>query len=201
MGWSNSNSWGDGQEGWYKRPAAGGSTPTVTYITSTAPTVASNTATATGASIGTASVDRIVIVCVYDAFANNQTPHTATIDSGGGPVSMTLAGSAQQNGSCCDIFYLLVTSGTTATIAVSDAGGGWSVPRFDILHVKGQSSNTPTGTNTATATSTTTVSTTIATTSGGVIVTAAGNGQGAGTSGSFTGTEVDPGAGTNGRRS
>lgn len=81
-------------------------------------------------SIGAASSDRIVVVCIgVDGDAGDGVVSGVTIDSGGGPVAMTQAvGQDPTSGSfpVFDagqyIFYKLVTSGTTANISVACSG-------------------------------------------------------------------------------
>lgn len=153
-------------------PAAGG-TPTLNYIATTAATIASLTATVTGASIGTAAADRLVVVAIANNFSNMGSGNTLamTLDSGGGAVAMTQHTYSGNNGATTGIYSLTVPTGTTATIVGTLTGGAFANINFHVFTITGLSSTTPTGTssNTLTASS---VSTNVATTSGGVIIAA-----------------------------
>src|SRR3972149_6105196 len=78
----------------------------------------STVATYTGVSIGIATADRIIAVVVGTELSNS-TPSAATIDSGGGAVSMTAGTTGNLLAMYARIFYLLVPTGTTATITVT----------------------------------------------------------------------------------
>lgn len=94
----------------------------VTVGTSTfnsAPTsVASTVATWTSKSIGTATSDRLVVLCVGSEFTTG-TISSATIDFGSGDTAMTAASQGTLGNNSARIFYLAVTSGTTATFKVT----------------------------------------------------------------------------------
>lgn len=77
----------------------------------------STIATYTDISIGEAASNRIIAVVVGTELANS-TPSVCTIDSGGGAVSMTAGTTGTFGNMFARIFYLLVPTGTTATIAV-----------------------------------------------------------------------------------
>lgn len=83
-------------------PAGAASSPSVTY---------------SAVSIGTASADRIVCVCVANGKA--ATISSCTIDSGGGAQTMNGTTQGSQGAVGAKIFYLGVSSGTTADIAVT----------------------------------------------------------------------------------
>ena len=78
--------------------------------------------TYSGVSIGTAASDRIVVVCFASTLSRVS---SITIDSGGGAVAMTLG--AGNSGASDNVYarmaYLLVTSGTTATIVITTVTG------------------------------------------------------------------------------
>jgi hypothetical protein len=61
--------------------AAGGGTPTLAYIGIVTPTYSSGVATATGAAIGTAAADRLVVVVFFDETATNTSLSSVTTDS------------------------------------------------------------------------------------------------------------------------
>lgn len=83
---------------------------------------ASNVCTYSGASIGTASSDRVVVVlCGGEVSA--VTPASATIDFGSGDTAMNAAPLASFGNMNARIFWLLVATGTTATIKVTHSGG------------------------------------------------------------------------------
>jgi hypothetical protein len=168
MGWSNSNSWGDGQEG---RPAAGGGTPTLTYIGSATPSYASGVATANTVNIGTAAADRLVVVVIGDGGASasavavtvNGTPLTTNALATGSFEPMTVIASG------------VIAAGSSATIITTYtgySGGGFGV--FEIYTITGLSSTTPVGANQHWDGSANPISTTLATSSGGVIIAASG---------------------------
>jgi hypothetical protein len=87
-------------------PAAGAGTgTTITYTTQ---------------SIGAAAPDRIVVVCVgTELTAGNITG--VTIDSGGGAVAMNASTLGATGAVGARVFWLLVPTGTTATIAITFA--------------------------------------------------------------------------------
>jgi len=60
-------------------PAGGGGTPTLTYMGSVTPSFAGQVATATGANIGTAAADRLVVVVFAEASGSSETSATVTI--------------------------------------------------------------------------------------------------------------------------
>lgn len=98
-------------------PATGGTG--INYTFQAAPTPIAGTANPTSfssVSIGTAASNRIVIVCVVQA-ANG--PTTAVAVNPGSPVSLTLAGQSDAGATTASVWYGTVTSGTTATIAVT----------------------------------------------------------------------------------
>jgi hypothetical protein len=132
MGWSNSNSWGsDAQEGWYKKPAAGaGGSLTFTAIAN--PTAIggggiTSPASFSAVAIGTASSDRIVVVSVVNKMATSTLPNSTVTGVTIGGVSAAQATIQRTSQHENSIWWLLVTSGTTATIAVTiSSGSGWS---------------------------------------------------------------------------
>lgn len=81
----------------------------------------STVATYTSLSIGQASPDRIVVLLVGTEL-NNSDPSAATIDTGGGPVSMTAGQVGTFGGTSppkARAFWLAVPTGETATFAIT----------------------------------------------------------------------------------
>jgi len=90
----------------------------ITQTANPAGVAASSTiATYSSVSIGTAASDRIVAVVVGSEL-NSSTASEVTIDSGGGAVTMTAGTGGSFGALQARIFYLLVSTGTTATITV-----------------------------------------------------------------------------------
>lgn len=80
----------------------------------------SASATFTNAAIGTASADRIVVVCVSSKVGIDGPTVACTI---GGNAATKALQNTLANGYIQSIHYLLVTSGTTATVVVTYSGG------------------------------------------------------------------------------
>lgn len=111
-------------------PAGAGSGTTITY---------------SGVAIGTASVDRIVVVCVGTELSSG-TPSSATI----GGVTMSSTALASFGAMGARIFYLPVASGTTADIAVTfGASQGSTTQHLCVYAVTGAAVESS-GTNTST---------------------------------------------------
>lgn len=160
------------------RAAAAGGTITSTFIAATGNTSDTSTYTFSGASIGTAASDRIVVVAAWVRAASTVSISSLTI----GGVSATAIVTAEGTGTASNrlsIYALNVTSGTTADIVVncSTAGvrAGIGVWRFS-----GQS--TPSTTAHATATDTTASSNALSATinipAGGTVIAASADGGG-----------------------
>jgi len=82
----------------------------------------SDVVTYSSQSIGSATSDRIIVVTVLSE-KSTAAPVSATINSGGGPVSMNSTATGNFGITYSKIFYLAVSTGTTATIAVTFTGG------------------------------------------------------------------------------
>lgn len=151
-----------------------------------------NVATFTSKSIGTASADRFVIVCVMFA-GGAGTTLSVTI---GGSSATQLAFVSSGAGAAAGCYGLTVTTGTTATIAVTTGttSGGVGIWVYD---AKGLTSTTPTATANATNNASA-LTTSINVSAGGFVVGTAGNQSGSdGGSWSWTnltknGSDVSP---------
>jgi hypothetical protein len=66
MGWSNSNAWGDSQEGWYKGPPAGGGLPAITIDGNTFlnDSLGGTTTTVVAPAITTANANTLLVAFV-----------------------------------------------------------------------------------------------------------------------------------------
>lgn len=122
------------------------STPAVaTYIVTGVSSTNLSTYTFTSANIGTAAADRIVLVAITARgnTAGNFTVGSVTIGGNAATVdSTTNAGNGRE---VSTFAYLLVPSGTTATIVVNFNGGTMDVCATHIYNINGQASNTPVG--------------------------------------------------------
>ena len=121
MSWSNSNSWGDGQEGWYKVPAAV-SPPVPTYIGESAATGSSTTFTASTADIGNPSyiaTRRVIVIASGSNFG--QTATSATIN--GVSATIHLNGTTSTANTSIIVFSAVVPSGTTGVTIVLNMTG------------------------------------------------------------------------------
>lgn len=167
--------------------AAGGGSPAVSYATFYTPSVTSLVATQAGASIGTASADRVVAVVVH-AVGGFVSLTSVKLDTTN---TMTTAVSDFQNGALVGIAYLAWPSNTTASITVTLSGAlsDGSPVLIEVHSLTGLSSGTPTGTGNASSTSATALTTSnFSTTSGGVSLIGASQ-QGVGSSScTITGT-------------
>jgi hypothetical protein len=118
--------------------AAGASTPTLTYVTSTANTTDGTTFTFSSHSIGTAASDRLVVVAVSARDSSGSDVITGvTID---GNAATSVAASAS-SASPTAIFSRSVPSGTTADIVVS-VGSSFAACVIHVYTITGLSSTT-----------------------------------------------------------
>ena len=90
-----------------------------TYITATDDAVDRTTYTFASQSIGTATNDRVVIVCVAGGSTNNRTITGVTL----GGTSMSVVVDNGNTNPCCAIYKLAVSSGTTASVVVTFSAG------------------------------------------------------------------------------
>lgn len=156
-------------------------------------------------SIGTADANRIVVVAIFARLGATATVSGVTIDNGGGAVSMNRVSSAAATitASCCsDIFYLNVTTGTTATIAVTYNGSSLSSAIEVYSVITSTPSQTPTG-NSSSNTSASALNQSLAIPSGGGLISVVGITANPGapsftwsTSGSSIVEDADTGVGT-----
>lgn len=86
-------------------------------------TPTADVATYSSQSIGTASGDRIVCLCVYATSGAGTTIASATIDYGTGAVSMTAGAQTTAINQRSTIFYASAPTGTTATFTITFTGG------------------------------------------------------------------------------
>lgn len=95
--------------------------PTVTYVTTVGSSSNVFTYTFTGTSIGTASADRLVVVCAMINARSVEPYSISSITIGGTAANIVVSSSLGRNSA---IGYLLVPTGTTATIVVNLSGSG-----------------------------------------------------------------------------
>jgi hypothetical protein len=163
------------------------SLPTLTYIGSATPTYAGNVATATGANIGTAASNRLVVVVFFDMADGANS--TASVTIGGSAATVDTMANSTFN-PVQGIASLNVPAGTTATIVVTYGAAGGN-GNFQIYTITGLSSFAHVGANSNWNGGLNPISTTIATSAGGVIITGATqNITPSGTTTSFSGTET-----------
>lgn len=144
-------------------PAAGGNA-TATYVTSRFSSSNSFSYNFTGTSIGTASDDRLVVVCAAINVLGTGSYFINTISIGGVTATMAVRSASDTN---CAIAYRLVPSGTTADILISLGGVGTPGRcQIDVFNVKGWVSQTPSSVAATNATAGTTISTTTGSSSG-----------------------------------
>ena len=106
--------------------------------------------TFTSHNIGTAAADRIVVVGVYSAVSALSPGSIGTVTIGGNNASLAvqITCTTPFTGTMTGLFYLLVISGTTATIVVPLNGGTASNCGISVWNVNGAKS-TPFHTNSA----------------------------------------------------
>ena len=144
------------------------STAVATYVATARSSSNTFTYTFTGASIGTAAADRLVVVCASINVTGSGSYFINTISIGGVTATMAVRSAANTN---CAIAYLLVSSGTTADIVVSLGGTGTPGRcQIDVFNVNGWASQTPASTGSTAATTGTTISATAAASSGSCAV-------------------------------
>jgi hypothetical protein len=95
--------------------------PTVEYTDVLGSSSNAFTYTFSGASIGTASSDRLVVVCAMINAQSITTYGISSVTIGGSAATLAVSSSLGKNSA---IFYRLVPTGTTATIVVSLSGSG-----------------------------------------------------------------------------
>jgi len=137
---------------------------TLTYRTSQAFTTAATSFTITGAALGTASADRLVVVIVGNTNSTNISGCTL------GGVAMTLVTTPTGNNKNY-IFYLLSTSGTTANVVASTGGSTTRAVIGVYTILLGTTSSTPSDFSTTNiASGATSVSRTVTVPAGGVYI-------------------------------
>lgn len=148
-----------------RRRAAGIATAVLTYIGTL--TSASNltTYTFTAASIGAARTNRLVVLAVQGLTTTGRTISSVTI--GGNAASV--AASSASNNSQSGLYYLNVTSGTTADIVVTFSGSN-SRCTVHVYTITGLKSFTPVGADATVSTSSTSLNRTIAISKGGCAI-------------------------------
>lgn len=95
--------------------------PTVTYVTAVGSSSNTFTYTFAGTSIGTASADRLVVVCAMINARSVEPYFISSITIGGTAANIVVSSSLGRNSV---IGYLLVPTGTTATVVVNLSGSG-----------------------------------------------------------------------------
>lgn len=140
---------------WHKNQGAGGLVtapvgggPTLNFIAATSSGTNTTTYTFNNVSIGTASSDRLVVIVAHagggGGAGNNASITSLTL----GGTSMTKATSLFDANASCDLYYLTVTSGTTATVvATYDKQKGRCT--IGVYTITGLSSTTPSDTGTS----------------------------------------------------
>jgi hypothetical protein len=159
--------------------------PRVTFVAATSDTANATTYTFTSASIGTASADRLVVVVATGHSASNRTFSSGTI--GGNAATVVLSSASAQP--IAGIMALLVTSGTTATIAITFSAG-ISRAAIHVYTITGLGSLTAYHSAGNTTGSGTSLSATPNIPGGGVLIAGAANG-GSGSAFSWAGASVD----------
>lgn len=122
--------------------------PVLTLIGSTSSTVDQTTYTFSSQSIGSASADRIVAVCIEAS--TTQTISIVTIGGTTATIAVQVSTSGTDKGPV-GIAYLAVNSGTTADIVVTLSGTGTRCA-IQVFTITGSGTVVPTSTNTSTAT-------------------------------------------------
>lgn len=122
-------------------PAQGLQTPVITFTDSAGSSSNVYTYTFTNLSIGTASSDRLVVVCAMINATSSTTYGISSATIGGSAATLAVSSSLGNNSA---IFYRLVTAGTTATVVVNLAGTGTPGRcSIGVFTVTGYSSATP----------------------------------------------------------
>lgn len=115
--------------------------PTVTYVTVLGSSSNLFTYTFSGAAIGTASADRLVVVCAMINATSTTTYSISSITIGGVSAPIVVSSSLGRNSA---IAYLLVPTGTTANIVVNLSGSGTPGRcAVGVFNVKGYTNATP----------------------------------------------------------
>lgn len=139
------------------QPAAGGNA-TAAYVATYRSSSNTYSYTFSSASIGAAANDRLVVVCANINVTGSGSYFINTITIGGTTATIAVRSASSTN---CAIAYLLVPSGTTATIVVTLGGSGTPGRcQIDVFNVTGWTSQTPSSTGSTNATTGTTISTT-----------------------------------------
>lgn len=121
------------------------STPAVaTYITTFTSSTNLSTYTATGANIGVAATDRIVLVGITARGASAGNYSVTSLTIGGNAATVDGTTNASNGQEVSTFAYLLVPAGTTANIVVNFSGT-MDVCALHIYNINGQASNTPVG--------------------------------------------------------
>lgn len=140
---------------WHKNQGAGGLVtapvgggPTLNFIGTSDNGTNASTFTFSNVDIGTASSDRLVVIASH-ATGGASAGNDASISSlTVGGTSMTKATSQFDDNASCDLYYLTVTSGTTATVvATYDKQKGRCT--IGVYTITGLSSTTPSDTGTS----------------------------------------------------
>lgn len=123
-------------------PAAGGPV-VITFASSATLTNNATTYTFTAAGIGTASSDRLVVVSASGNASSDPNSNVSSLTIGGNAATIVDQITTTGGGMVCALYYLLVTSGTTADIAVT-FGEGQSHAAIGVWAITGWGSQTPT---------------------------------------------------------
>jgi hypothetical protein len=111
---------------------------------------ASSVATYSTVSIGTASSDRIIVVCVTGEDNGGANPNSATLDYGSGDTAMTAGTLASSSNTRARTFYLAAPTGTTGTVKVTwSADVAATENHIVVLAVTGATSSPTEGTDTS----------------------------------------------------
>ena len=140
--------------------------PTYNYITNVNNTANQSSYTFTGASIGTAAANRIVVAVVHFSFTND-TVDINSVTLGG--TAMNLAVKAQTGSNMAGIYTLPVSSGTTANIVVNGNVTGTRCNVF-IYSIYGLNSETPSDTDSMSGINIFTGSISLNTLSAGIVI-------------------------------
>jgi len=125
-----------------RRVAQSAAVPVATYIAAKHSATSLTTHTFTGASIGTAAADRLVVVCVSSQTSSNRTISSATIGGNAATIVVSSANGINPGGIIC----LPVAAGTTADIVIKFSAGV-SNCRIQVFTITGLNSTTAVSSN------------------------------------------------------
>ena len=150
----------------HKLRRASSRNPVLTYVTSLSDTADLTTYTFTGASIGTAAADRLVVIVAETINTSARTIDSATI---GGVAATLVVKTTTTNNAAAAIFSLTVAAGTTADITFTCSGATLRAA-LHIYTITGLSSTTATDTDQVVSASATSLTRNVDVSEGGVMI-------------------------------